>query len=98
MLTVEQKILRAAITALELETGLKLKAVDIASRAASSEFDAQVVLPNKADKLAVEVKIWEQKANLGALAAKIKSLPQEGLLVADYVNPLKKHPLPEGCR
>jgi len=87
MPTVEQKLLTTAIHALELETGLKLKAVDKPGRAGNTQYDGIVVLPNKAGKLAVEVKKWAQHANFGALAAQIKGLPQEGLLVADYVNP-----------
>jgi hypothetical protein len=37
--------------------------------------------------LAVEIKKWAQHTNLGAVIYQIKQLPEQGLLVANYINP-----------
>ncbi|MEJ1411904.1 MAG: type IV toxin-antitoxin system AbiEi family antitoxin [Candidatus Sedimenticola sp. (ex Thyasira tokunagai)] len=83
----EQEILDCAIRAVGRETGLRLKIKRWQAQMGDDIVDAIVRLEPVDRLLVVEIKRWAQQANLGALVNQIKQLPEEGLLVADYVNP-----------
>lgn len=83
----EAQLLDLAVLAFEAETALTISIVERKVRNGNGIIDGLVDLPRGAGRLAVEVKKWAQQANVGALANQIKSLPMEGMLVADYVNP-----------
>lgn len=83
----ETKLLDLATKAFEAETGLKIGIVNREVRKDQNTIDGLVDLPNGAGRLAAEVKKWAQHTNIGAMANQVKSLPMEGMLVADYVNP-----------
>ena len=83
----EYEILNRAIQAVERETGLRLHAEQWEVQVDKRRVDAIVRLGPGNQTLAVEIKKWAQHANLGALINQVKQLPEEGLLVADYVNP-----------
>jgi hypothetical protein len=84
---VERELLDRAIQTFHIETGLLLEVIQEQVVLEGYEVDAIIKMPQHGVELAVEVKRWAQQANLGALAAQIKRLPMEGLLVADYINP-----------
>lgn len=81
------QLLNDAVKAFENETDLKIKIVKKELNEKDLMVDGLVELPNKAGRLAVEIKKWAQHVNIGALANQIKNLPVAGILVADYVNP-----------
>lgn len=83
----EHEILNRAIQAVERETGLRLHAGQWEVQVDKRRVDATVRLGQGNLTLAVEIKKWAQHANLGALINQVRQLPEEGLLVADYVNP-----------
>jgi len=84
----KDQLLVCAIEAFEKETGLKLKIARKEFKTKQNQMvDGLVELPNKAGRLAVEVKKWATHTNIGAIANQVKNLPMEGILVADYVNP-----------
>ncbi len=76
----EQGILDRAIQAVERETGLHM-------RTEQQRGVAIVRFDHSGHALGVEIKKWAQHTNFGALINQVKQLPEEGLLVADYVNP-----------
>ena len=86
-LLADKKLLGLAIEALYEETGLKLRPYD-EPLLDDRYFDATLGVEGY-DYLTfnVEIKPWFQQANLGAIINKIKELPGNGMLVADYVNP-----------
>jgi len=84
---IEQEILDRAIQAVGRETGLLLHIEQWQAYVGDYRVDAIVRLEPGDQALAVEIKKWAQHANLGALINQVKHLPEEGLLVADYVNP-----------
>lgn len=82
----EQDILKQALRALRNETGLCLYVEKTEVRINGCQVDALVKLDEGRTVLAVEVKKWAQQANLGALINQVKNLPEQGLLIADYVD------------
>lgn len=82
----EIQILEKALLAIEREAGLRLTLEDTEPAAEDQRYDATVRIDGK--RLLVEVKRWAQHANLGALINQIQKLPERGLLVADFINPL----------
>lgn len=84
---IEHDLLAKALTAFQQETGLLLDVIKENTRVDGVEVDAIIQMPNNGQKFAVEFKKWAPQANPGALAEKIKRLPLDGLLVADYINP-----------
>jgi hypothetical protein len=83
----EQDILKRALRAMEHETGLCLYVEKTAVRINDCQVDALIRLDEGKTILAAEVKKWAQQANLGALINQVKNLPEQGVLIADYVNP-----------
>ncbi|MES9903529.1 MAG: type IV toxin-antitoxin system AbiEi family antitoxin [Sedimenticola sp.] len=83
----EQEILERAIDAVGRETGLLLQLEQWGTRVGDRVVDAFVRLEQGNRLLAVEIKKWAQHTNLGALISQVTQLPEEGLLVADYINP-----------
>ena len=82
-----QEILDRAIQAVARDTGLRIYPAQRETQMGDQWVDALVRLEPGDRMLAVVIKKWAQHANLGALINQIKQLPEEGLLVADYVNP-----------
>jgi hypothetical protein len=83
----EQKILKAAIAAINQIADIKLKAKPVKKE--DPEIDAEITIDGyKKAKYAVEIRKWAVQANFGALVNRIKQLPGKGMLVADYVNPM----------
>jgi len=91
----EQKIVKSAIRALELETGLCMLVEEWDIVLENQQVDAVVSLEKAGNRFAVEIKKWAQQANIGALIHQIKQLPETGLLVADYINPIMAENLRE---
>jgi hypothetical protein len=83
----EHEILDRAIHAVERETGLRLHLEQWEIQVGNRIVDAFVRLEQGDRVLAAEIKKWAQHTNLGALINQVKQLPEEGVLVADYVNP-----------
>ena len=83
----EWDVLDQAIDAVGRETGLRLKVVQRETRIGEYWIDAIVQVGFDGQQLIAEIKKWAQQANLGAMINQVKNLPEEGLLVADYVNP-----------
>jgi len=84
---IKQEILERAIQAIERETGLCIHVEQRNTQVSNQWFDGMVRLEPGDRILAVAIKKWAQQANLGALINQIQQLPEQGLLVADYVNP-----------
>jgi hypothetical protein len=80
-------VLERALEALEHEAGLRLVVEKRETRAHRYQLDAVLRLDQGRELLAAEVKRWAGHANLGALIHQIKTLPFDGVLVADYINP-----------
>lgn len=80
-------LLKHAVHAFKEETGLQITIIKNEFMGEGYPVDGLVELPNGVGQMAVEVKKWAAQANLGAIADKIKRLPMEGMLVADYINP-----------
>jgi len=83
-------ILRQAITAFNNETGIEIKIqkLDIQKGATEPiEVDAQICIEPYGKHLYVEVKRHAQHTNIGMLINQVKRLPEEHMLVADYINP-----------
>ena len=83
----EQAILKQALDALKHETGLCLYIEKTEARINGCQVDALVKLDEGNTVLAAEIKKWAQQANLGALINQVKNLPEQGVLIADYVDP-----------
>lgn len=84
---VEDAILKQAMDAFHHETGLVVRVIDKHRFIEGQYVDAVVAFQNVDGQLVVQLKRWAQQINLGALVNQIQQLPQEGLLIADYVNP-----------
>ena len=85
---IERVVLEAAIAAVHRTAGIKLKAKTEVKRG-DRILDAEITLEgHKNARFAVEVKKWAQQANFGALVNRIQQLPEKGMLVADYVDPM----------
>lgn len=84
----EEEILNRAIDAVGRETGLLFQLEPRQPRNKPKRWDALVRLQHADRVIPVEIKKWAQHVNLGALIHHIKQMPQQGLLVADYVNPV----------
>lgn len=80
-------VLERALDAVERETGLRLVIEQRETKAHRYQFDAVLRLDKGGDLLAAEVKRWAGHANLGALIHQVQTLPFQGILVADYINP-----------
>ena len=85
----EYEILDAAIGAIQREAGLCLDVVGCEVRNGDKQIDAVIQMPDNGPRLAAEIKKWAGQANLGAIIYQIRNLaePDQGLLVADYINP-----------
>jgi len=83
----EYELLTKTIAAFHNETGIELDVIQENVPLVDIEVDAVIQFPEHGPTLVVEIKKWVQKANLGALAEKIKRLPIDGVLAADYINP-----------
>jgi len=83
----EYELLTKTIAALHNETGIKLDIIQKNDQFVDIQVDAVIQFPKPGPALVVEFKKWAQQANLGALAERIKRLPIDGVLVADYINP-----------
>jgi len=88
--TTEYQLLEKAIAAIHREAGLCLKVI---AGEGHQRGDAIVQILdneiNKRTKLTVEIKKWATQVNLGAIINKINMIaePNQGLFVADYINP-----------
>jgi hypothetical protein len=80
-------VLERALEALEQEAGIRLLVEQRETKAHRYQLDAVLRLDQGKERLAAEVKRWAGHANLGALIHQIKTLPLDGVLVADYINP-----------
>lgn len=88
--TKETEILERAIHAFREATGLNLRAERIERRDPRwRDVDAKVrlVAPGIEKKFAVEVKLRLNQNNVGLATQQVARLPEQGLLVAEYVNP-----------
>ena len=83
----EIEILNQAIETLAEETGLNLQIDKREVTQGNNKIDVILAIEGRKERLAVEVKRWAAQANIGALINKIKTLPMQGVLVADYINP-----------
>ncbi|MBN4055508.1 hypothetical protein JYU12_02060 [bacterium AH-315-K03] len=91
----EYKLLEQVICAFQQETGLLLDVIQEQTGVNGYDVDAIIKVRHHGIRLAVQVKRWAQQANLGALADQVKRLPIEGILVADYINPVMGKKLKE---
>jgi len=82
----EAHLLEQALLAIKREAGLRLTVDKTQPIIDDRRYDATVKLNGK--RLFVEIKKWAQHTNMGALIDQIQKLPERGLLVADFVNPL----------
>lgn len=86
----ELEILNQAIDAFTKATGVEIQIQKThAKMAGNGQFvaDAQIRIDPIAKQLNVEIKRHAQHTNIGILINQIKRLPDENLLVADYINP-----------
>ncbi len=100
--TTEYQILDKAITAIQREAGLRFTIVDNDMALYDKRVDAIIQMTadavhnrakkgeNKGTKLFVEIKKWANQANIGAIINQVNRIAEadnQGLLVADYINP-----------
>jgi hypothetical protein len=96
--TTEYQLLEKAIAAIQREAGLRLEVLECETGADYQRADAIIQMPadginnrtKKGIKLFVEIKKWANHANLGAIVNQINMIGEadnQGLLVADYINP-----------
>lgn len=86
----ELEILNQAIDAFTKTTGVKIQIQKThAEMTGNGQFaaDAQIRIEPIAKQLNVEIKRHAQHTSIGMLINQIKQLPDENLLVADYINP-----------
>lgn len=83
----EWEILQQAIEAYNRNTELQIKVKQKNVLRDGHQLDVLLQIEGCKKPLAAEIKKWAQQANLGALINQVKSLPAEGILIADYVNP-----------
>ncbi|RLA45827.1 MAG: hypothetical protein DRR42_18980 [Gammaproteobacteria bacterium] len=88
-LEIEYDILEAAIGAIYREAGLRLNIVGRDVKKGDKRIDAIIQVPDTGTKMVAEIKKWAAQANLGAVINQVKNLaePDQGLFVADYINP-----------
>lgn len=88
-LTTEYNILEKAIGAIHREAGLRLNIIGRDIGRYDKRIDAIIQLPENGVKLFVEIKKWATQVNIGAIINQIKNIaePDQGLFVADYINP-----------
>jgi hypothetical protein len=91
----DMELLQEAVKAFKAETNLTIDIVGEEFVDNHREIDGVIDLPYQAGQLGVEVKNWAQHANIGAITHKIKAMPMEGMLVADYINPVMAERLRE---
>ena len=87
----EHNILDDAIRAIYREAGLHMDVIAYEVRKDDRcIIDAIVQIHENGAKLAVEIKKWAAQANIGAIINQVRSIaePGQGLLVADYINPM----------
>lgn len=84
----EQNLFDQARASLEKEAGLPMRVLLKNMKVKGSKnIDYLVQIANQDKQLAVEVKKWAAQTNIAALIARVRQLPMEGILVADYINP-----------
>lgn len=83
----DQAILENALQAVQRETGLHLETEKVDVQLDDCWVDALIKIKGVKNRFAGEVKKWAQQANLGALIHQIKNLPEQGILIADYIDP-----------
>ncbi|VAW71847.1 hypothetical protein MNBD_GAMMA12-1787 [hydrothermal vent metagenome] len=83
----EQAILENALQAMRCEAGLHIDIEKVDVELDGYQVDALLKIEGVKNPFAAEVKKWAQQANLGALINQIKNLPEQGILIADYVDP-----------
>jgi len=84
------EILNQAIEAFKTETGVEIKIQGTNVEIAGTErlvADAQIRIEPTGKQLNVEIKRHAQHTNIGMLINQIKRLPDDNMLVADYINP-----------
>ncbi len=85
---IERELLDAAIAAVYLAAGIKLKAIHEVKKG-NRVIDAEITIEGyKKIRFLAEVKKWAQQANFGAVVNQVKHLPGKGMLVADYIDPM----------
>jgi hypothetical protein len=100
--TTEYQLLEKAIGAIHREAGLCLKIMAREIDTGHQRADAIVQIPgdgiNKGTKLFVKIKKWAAQVNIGAIINQINMItePNQGLFVADYINPKMGKRLKEG--
>lgn len=82
-----REILETALYAIEREAGVRLELTDEAENYQAYEIDAVLRLQPGEQRLFAEIKKWAAQANFGALVNKIRKIPGEAILIADYINP-----------
>lgn len=88
--TAELEILNLAIEAFKKETGVDIKIQETQAEITGTEqfeADAEILIEPIGKQLNVEIKRHAPHTNIGMLINQIKRLPDEYLLVADYINP-----------
>ena len=88
--TIELEILNQAIEAFREETGVEIKILGTEVEIAGTDrlkADARIRIEPVKKQLNVEIKRHAQHTNVGMLIKQIKRLPDENILVADYINP-----------
>jgi len=83
----KRAILEQAIQAVAQETGVRLQITGQEVPMEGQTIDAILRIDGSEREIPAEIKNWAQHANLGALIHRVQQLPQQGMLVADYVNP-----------
>ena len=83
--TREQEILERAIERVAQDIRLPIVIIAIEEKIQNRQYDAIIKIGKQ--KLIVEIKMWAQQKNIGALIQQIRNMPTKGILVADYINP-----------
>jgi hypothetical protein len=91
----EYELLNKVVEAIHREAGLRLTVKERELKIRDYEVDAIIEIGGYDQPFVAEIKKWAPQANLGALVNKVKNLPGDGLLVADYVNPQMAEKLKE---
>ena len=84
--TPEADIINRALTALKKETNITFEMMAWEASSQSQGIDAFIASQKTNGKIAVKIKSV-QKANIGAIAHRIRALPQPAMLAAEYINP-----------
>src|SRR5690606_4278381 len=83
---VEKNILLEAIGAVERETDLRIRVIELAPQGGGVVGHEDARLKIDGEEYYAEVKAWAPQAPLGVLSDRVRRFPP-GILVADYVNP-----------